>query len=219
MADRPTRSAALGHSVKRNEDARFIRGKGNYVDDITLPGMLHLALLRSPFAHARITLDRHVARRGAARASSPSSPASCWRSTTSPGCRRSPATPRPCSPPTRCASRARRSRRSSPRSPYIAKDALELIDVDYEPLPAITTPAAGARGRRAGHPRRQGGPDRQPHLPLGGRRQGGHRPGLRRGRQGRRRSTPSTRAATRRRSSAAAASPTSTRPPARRRST
>ena len=38
----------------RKEDPRFIRGLGNYVDDITLPGMLHLAILRSPVAHARI---------------------------------------------------------------------------------------------------------------------------------------------------------------------
>ena len=38
----------------RKEDQRFIRGKGNYVDDITLPGMLHMELLRSPYAHARI---------------------------------------------------------------------------------------------------------------------------------------------------------------------
>ena len=44
----------VGHSVKRFEDARFIRGKGNYFDDITLPGMLHLEFLRSPFAHARL---------------------------------------------------------------------------------------------------------------------------------------------------------------------
>ena len=44
----------LGHSVKRKEDERFIRGKGNYVDDVKLPGMLYLELLRSPFAHARI---------------------------------------------------------------------------------------------------------------------------------------------------------------------
>ena len=32
----------IGHSVKRLEDGRFIRGRGNYFDDITLPGMLHL---------------------------------------------------------------------------------------------------------------------------------------------------------------------------------
>ena len=44
----------LGKSVKRKEDGRFVVGKGNYVDDITLPGMLHMAILRSPFAHARI---------------------------------------------------------------------------------------------------------------------------------------------------------------------
>src|SRR5215212_6891911 len=40
--------------LKRKEDARFIRGKGNYLDDIRLPGMVHGAILRSPYAHARI---------------------------------------------------------------------------------------------------------------------------------------------------------------------
>ena len=44
----------IGHSVKRKEDARFIRGKGKYVDDVKLPGMLYLDIARSPFAHARI---------------------------------------------------------------------------------------------------------------------------------------------------------------------
>src|SRR5882762_10507224 len=38
----------------RKEDARFIRGRGTYVDDIQLAGMLHGAVLRSPYAHARI---------------------------------------------------------------------------------------------------------------------------------------------------------------------
>jgi aerobic carbon-monoxide dehydrogenase large subunit len=40
--------------LKRKEDPRFIRGQGNYVDDVQLPGMLHGAILRSPLAHARI---------------------------------------------------------------------------------------------------------------------------------------------------------------------
>ncbi len=40
--------------VKRKEDARFIRGQGNFTDDIQFPGMLHGAILRSPLAHARI---------------------------------------------------------------------------------------------------------------------------------------------------------------------
>lgn len=44
-----------GHGrMLRKEDPRFIRGRGNYVDDVRLPGMLHLAVLRSPVAHARI---------------------------------------------------------------------------------------------------------------------------------------------------------------------
>jgi carbon-monoxide dehydrogenase large subunit len=36
-----TEIRGIGHSVKRKEDARFIRGRGDYVDDCTLPGMLH----------------------------------------------------------------------------------------------------------------------------------------------------------------------------------
>ncbi len=44
----------MGHSLKRKEDPRFIRGKGNYVDDIVLPGMLWMDIVRSPFAHAKI---------------------------------------------------------------------------------------------------------------------------------------------------------------------
>jgi carbon-monoxide dehydrogenase large subunit len=44
----------LGTSVKRVEDPRFITGKGRYLDDIKLTGMTHLAILRSPYAHANI---------------------------------------------------------------------------------------------------------------------------------------------------------------------
>jgi len=44
----------VGHSVKRKEDDRFIRGSGTYIDDIKLPGMLHMPILRSPLAHAKI---------------------------------------------------------------------------------------------------------------------------------------------------------------------
>ena len=45
----------MGHSIKRKEDGRFIRGKGNYVDDIVLPDMLFMDIVRSPFPHATIT--------------------------------------------------------------------------------------------------------------------------------------------------------------------
>jgi aerobic carbon-monoxide dehydrogenase large subunit len=44
-----------GQRVKRKEDPRFLRGKGNYIDDIKLPGMLYMDITRSPFAHAKIT--------------------------------------------------------------------------------------------------------------------------------------------------------------------
>ena len=44
----------LGDRMPRKEDGRFIRGKGNYVDDVRLPQMLQSAILRSPYAHARI---------------------------------------------------------------------------------------------------------------------------------------------------------------------
>src|SRR5438874_3346683 len=44
----------MGHSIKRKEDPRFIRGKGTYVDDVQLPGMLYLDIVRSTHAHAKI---------------------------------------------------------------------------------------------------------------------------------------------------------------------
>ena len=44
----------MGHSMKRKEDARFLQGRGNYVDDIKLPGMLYMDIVRSPFAYAKI---------------------------------------------------------------------------------------------------------------------------------------------------------------------
>ncbi|MDQ3677462.1 MAG: aerobic carbon-monoxide dehydrogenase large subunit [Actinomycetota bacterium] len=55
MATQPVTKAPVGYGrMKRKEDARFITGKGNYCDDVRLPGMLHGAILRSPHAHARI---------------------------------------------------------------------------------------------------------------------------------------------------------------------
>jgi carbon-monoxide dehydrogenase large subunit len=44
----------MGHSIKRKEDPRLIRGKGNFIDDIKLPGMLYMDIVRSPYAHAKI---------------------------------------------------------------------------------------------------------------------------------------------------------------------
>src|SRR2546421_12056971 len=44
----------LGEAYKRKEDARFIRGQGNYVDEVQLPVMLYGDIVRSPYAHALI---------------------------------------------------------------------------------------------------------------------------------------------------------------------
>src|SRR4029434_2067099 len=44
----------FGKSIKRREDPRFITGRGQYVDDLKLPGMMYAAFVRSPHAHARI---------------------------------------------------------------------------------------------------------------------------------------------------------------------
>ena len=49
--------------ARRKEDARFIRGRGTFVDDVQLPGMLYGAILRSPLAHARIRSVDTVAAR------------------------------------------------------------------------------------------------------------------------------------------------------------
>src|SRR5438132_1002632 len=54
MPETMTQIRGVGHSVRRKEDPRFIRGKGNYVDDVKLPGMLYMDIVRSPYAHARI---------------------------------------------------------------------------------------------------------------------------------------------------------------------
>ena len=63
--DKNARQAALqglGEPRLRKEDARFLQGKGHYVDDIKMPGMLHMDIVRSPYAHARIKgIDKSAA--------------------------------------------------------------------------------------------------------------------------------------------------------------
>ncbi len=46
--------SGMGHPMKRKEDARFIQGHGRYIDDIKLPGMLYMDIVRSPYAYAKI---------------------------------------------------------------------------------------------------------------------------------------------------------------------
>jgi aerobic carbon-monoxide dehydrogenase large subunit len=129
----------LGHSVERKEDARFIRGKGNYVDDIVLPGMLHLELLRSPYAHARINgIDgtRAAALPGVVAVITGADMAAhnlAWMPTLSGDTQAVLVTDK-------VRFQGQEVAAVVAENPYIAKDALELIDVDYEPLPAVTSP-------------------------------------------------------------------------------
>jgi len=50
----PEAVCGMGHRMKRKEDPRFLQGKGRYVDDVKLPGMVYMDLVRSPYAHAKI---------------------------------------------------------------------------------------------------------------------------------------------------------------------
>ena len=60
----PAAGRLVGASVKRREDGRLVAGRARYLDDLVVPGMLHLAVVRSPHAHARVrAIDREAARR------------------------------------------------------------------------------------------------------------------------------------------------------------
>ena len=60
MATTAEHSKGIGEAVLRKEDSRFLTGRGRYVDDIKIPGMLHMAVVRSQYAHADINgIDTH----------------------------------------------------------------------------------------------------------------------------------------------------------------
>jgi carbon-monoxide dehydrogenase large subunit len=129
--------------VRRREDPRLITGAGAFVDDVRVPDCLHAAFLRSSHAHARIgAIDTEAARRApgvvgvfiAADLGSAGGPVPVFAP--------HPALPRPCGARPLAADRARYV--GEPLAvvvaddPYRARDALELIGVDYDPLPAVT---------------------------------------------------------------------------------
>jgi len=129
----------LGHSVKRVEDDRFIRGAGNYVDDVVLPGMLHMAILRSPYAHATlngIDASRAQALPGVVAVVTGELMAQhnlAWMPTLSYDTQAVLATDK-------VRFQGQEVAAVIAETAYIAKDALELIDVDYDPLEPIVTP-------------------------------------------------------------------------------
>jgi carbon-monoxide dehydrogenase large subunit len=134
----------VGASVHRVEDARVLTGRGRYVDDVVLPGMVHAAFLRSPYAHAAVNgIDVEAARAlpgviavytAADLAAGGVYPMAV------------PQGPPDYQLPAFTALATDRVRMIGDpvalvvaETRYIAEDALALIEVDYDPLPAVAT--------------------------------------------------------------------------------
>ena len=138
--EKPPYERPIGYGrLLRKEDPRFIRGKGNYIDDINLPGMLYGAILRSPYAHARIkSIDVSAAtslpKVVAVITGKDLEPLKlAWMPTLSQDTQAVLATDKVRFQGQEVAYVVAEDR-------YAARDALELIDVDYEILPAVVDP-------------------------------------------------------------------------------
>jgi carbon-monoxide dehydrogenase large subunit len=125
--------------LQRKEDPRFIRGKGNYVDDVSLPGMLHGAVLRSPVAHAKIvSIDtsaalQHPKVHAVITGTDLEAQGLAWMPTISADTQAVLATDKVRFQGQEVAFVVADDR-------YSARDALELIDVEYDPLPVVIDP-------------------------------------------------------------------------------
>ncbi|SPL89254.1 Carbon monoxide dehydrogenase form I, large chain [[Actinomadura] parvosata subsp. kistnae] len=122
--------------MHRKEDARFIRGRGTYTDDVRLPGMLYGAILRSPHAHARIVsvdtsaAEAHPKVRAVITGQTLAGLNLAWMPTLSNDIQAVLATDK-------VRFQGQEVAFVVAEDPYSARDALELIDVDYEPLDAV----------------------------------------------------------------------------------
>lgn len=122
--------------MHRKEDARFIRGRGNYTDDVRLPGMLYGAILRSPHAHARIVsvdtsaAEAHPKVRAVITGQTLAGLNLAWMPTLSQDTQAVLATDK-------VRFQGQEVAFVVAEDAYSARDALELIDVEYEPLDAV----------------------------------------------------------------------------------
>ena len=143
-------STGIGAPVRRREDFRFLTGKATFIDDITVPQMLHAAIVRSPQAHARITaIDTTRAR------ALPGVAAVFTWADIVPYARPIPVRLYPLPGLERFLqySLARDKVRyvGEPvavvvaASRYVAEDALDYVDISYEPLPAVVDVATALR--------------------------------------------------------------------------
>src|ERR1700736_2719552 len=129
----------IGESIKRKEDGRFLHGKGNYLDDIVLPDMLHMAILRSPHAHARIkSVDTAAASAvpgvvAVVTGDLMAQHGLAWMPTLSGDTQAVLATDK-------VRFQGQEVAAVVASSKYIAEDAVGLIEVEYEVLPPVTSP-------------------------------------------------------------------------------
>ena len=147
----------LGRARRRKEDEHLITGRTRWTDNIVLPGMLHVAILRSPVAHARITgIDVSEARTkpgvvavytGTDLADEQGSLPCAWPITED---MKTPNAPALAVDTVRFAGEAVAV--VVARSPYEAHDALDAIDVDYEDLPVVLDLETAARDGDLVHP-------------------------------------------------------------------
>ena len=134
----------FGASVKRKEDPAFLRGEGQYVDDIHLPEMLHAAFVRSPYAHAKVgPIDKRAALAlpGVHAVITFADLPEALQRQTLPLLVPHPAIKQPLLPYT--LAKDETCYAGEPvacviaDSRYIAEDAAQLVEVDYQPLPAV----------------------------------------------------------------------------------
>src|SRR5439155_6678648 len=135
---------AVGEAVLRKEDAKLLTGQGRYVDNLTAPGMVWAYLVRSPYAHAKIvSVDVTAAREveGVVAALSGADLASDWQGSLPSAW---PVTEDMKSPNHWPIAQDKARFAGDPvavvvaKSRALAKDAAELVDVEYEPLSAVT---------------------------------------------------------------------------------
>jgi len=137
-------SKLVGARIKRREDPALIRGLGQYVDDVRLPEMLHVAVLRSPHAHAKIkSIDAAAARQHPGVVAVVTGEELRDQIATLPTTADNPtlripkhhvlAVDKVCYVGEGVAAVVAEDR-------YAARDALDLIQMEYEPLPVVTDP-------------------------------------------------------------------------------
>src|SRR3954470_6974136 len=134
----------LGERIKRVEDPRFITGKGRYLDDIKLPAMTYMAILRSPYAHANIRSIETSAAKAAPGVvtviTGPEIPYNplpmAWPAGGASGIQNNINTPRVLATDS-VKWTGEGVAAVIAETPEQAVDALEAIEVDYEPLPAV----------------------------------------------------------------------------------